>query len=228
MTINVYWACLENEWMLAEEPEPVANIFYKKNIEHDYDLKKCPAFKDNLKNVFALKSIYDYEFYVSEERVYSDQSTQEFFDNHVVIRSLQQRLFSFMHSYIFFTDEESLLTTINEFPFLEDNNVSSRCIIISGQFDIGKWFRNSELPFYLKPNQESFKIEKEEIYSYVRFHTKEKILFKQFRYTKDLHEYKNDGFLLNTKVSSLKKMENYYKNFKNKKLILKEIKKNII
>lgn len=36
MSINVYWSCLEDQWMLSSAPEPVSNIFYKNNL---YDKK---------------------------------------------------------------------------------------------------------------------------------------------------------------------------------------------
>ena len=91
---------------------------------------------------------------------------------------------------------------------------------------IGRWFRNTEFSFFLKKEFDEFKISNGEIYSYMRIHTEKNIKFVQFRYTQKISEYNKDGFEL-TKTP-LKKLENYYKNFKNKKLILKEIQENII
>jgi hypothetical protein len=147
-------------------------------------------------------------------------------DKHLIVRSMEKRLFSFQSKYVYFTDAPSLNVTLYEYPYLENNNITTRCIPITGQFDIGKWFRNTEFAFYLKPEFDTFKIERGEIYSYMRFHTDKKINFIQFRHTKKLEEFQKEGFAL-TKLN-LGKLENYYSMFKNKKKILEEIKKNLI
>ena len=230
---NIYWACIEDEWMLAETPCSVASIFYEK-----YNFKKeeqpplsqihyCPSFNGNLTNLFALKSLYNYSFRIENNRIVTDMYDQQFYDKHVHVRSQDKKFFSFFNRYIFFTDEPSLEATYYEYPFLEDNNITERCMIPAGRLDIGRWFRNSEFAFFLKNNYNEFKIERNEIYSYVRFHTSKKIKFKQFRFNSKLDSFMQDGLRLNS-TQPLYALENFYKNFKNKKLILKEIKDNLI
>lgn len=229
MTI-VFWACIEDPWMLAEQPEPVSKNFYEKykfdKSEPSSLINYCPAFNSNLENLYCLKSLYDYHFDIRGDEVITDKFDQAFFNEHVHIRSIKNRFFSFRNKYIFFTNEPSLPVTFYEFPFLEDNNITQRCIIPAGIYDIGKWFRNSEFSFILKKDFNQFKIEKGEIYSYIRFHTRNKIEFKQFRYNQKLAEYNNDGFQLTR--NPMKNLENYYKAFKNKKLILREIEESLI
>jgi hypothetical protein len=230
MTIDVYWACVEDQWMLAEPPDSVSSIFYKKYYfdknEPQSLINYCPAFNANLKNLFVLRSIYDYGFKIDNNNIVVDSYDQSFFEDHITIRSFSKKFFSFKNKYIFFTELPSLNVTFYEFPFLENNNITQRCLIPSGIFDIGKWFRNTEFSFFLRENINDFKIEKNEIYSYMRFHTDKKIRFVQFRYNSKLSEYNRDGFQLTR--SPLKNLENYYKSFRNKKLILKEIKENLI
>jgi hypothetical protein len=232
MTINVYWACIEKEWMLATPPDPVASVFYKKDLieegNRSSQINHCPAFNDNLKNLYAIRSLYDYEFTLTNNTLWSDNYDQEFYNEHVLIRSYEKRFFSFKNSYMFFTDAPSLKTTFYEFPFLEDNNITKRCIPVAGQFDIGKWFRGTEFAFYLKQGYESFKIERGEIYSYVRFHTNEKINLVEFQYSDKLKQYNEERFEAISKVPRLKKLENYYKMLRHKRLIIKEIKENLI
>ena len=140
-------------------------------------------------------------------------------DQHVVVRSIKKRFFSFAPGkFIYFTDAPSLNVTFYEYPYLEDNNITSRCMPVAGQFNIGKWFRSSEFAFYLKSGVDTFKVERGEIYSYMRFHTDEKINFVQFRYTKNLDEFQKEGFALTH--LKLRKLETYYSMFKNKKKIL--------
>lgn len=231
MAINVYWASLEDQWMLAKQPDPVGPLFYKKGLFDKNNpatcLNYCPAFNKNLTNLFALRSLYDYEFSIENDQVSTPYYDKEFFEKHVHIRSYPTKFCSFHNRYIFFTDEPSLNVTFYEYPYLEDNNITQRCMPVTGQFDIGKWFRNTEFAFYLKNGVSTFKIQREEIYSYVRFHTDEQINFKQFRWSDKFRSYNNDGFNLNFN-GYLKTLENYYKAFKNKKLILKEIKENLV
>jgi hypothetical protein len=231
MTINVYWACAEDQWLMAKAPESVASLFYEKQYYEktnpDMQMNGCPAFRNHLDNVFTMRSIYDYEFYIKDSKLHSNYYNQEFFNKHVLMRSAEKKCFSFLQSYAFFTDSPSLEATIGELPFMEDNNITKRCIPIAGKYDIGKWFRTTEFAFFLKNDFDSFKIERDEIFSYIRFHTDEKINFIQFRWTDKLEEYKNDCFYINF-FKYIKTLENYYRNFRHKKLILKEIKNNIL
>jgi hypothetical protein len=229
MSINIYWACNEKEWMLATAPEAVSKKFYaeKKYITgHAFaGVNECPAFNGALKNLYTMKSLYNYHFYVDPDKTWTDVKTQEFFEEHVLIREPKLRMFSFMNKYIFFTDSDSLDTTFYQFPYLEDNNITKRCMPIVGKFDIGQWYRNTEFAFYLKPDFNEFKIEKDEVYGYVQFHTDQKINFIQYAMTDKLRGYAKDGFALNPNMGV---MEKYYMHFKLKKLILKEIKENLI
>jgi hypothetical protein len=234
MAINVYWASTEKEWMLANEPEAISSVFYKKDLtdpNNEYSMVNyCPSFNSNLKNLYALRSLYDYSFYIDEvtKTIRSDDLNQEFFDDHVLTRSYEKKFFSFRNAYCFFTDAPSLLTTFYEYPYLEDNNITQRCIPVAGQFDIGKYFRGTEFAFYIKKDYNSFKIERGEIYSYIRFHTTEQINFIQFRFTDKLRQMDKERFAAIALNLKLKSLEKYYNMFRHKKLILKEIKENII
>lgn len=230
MTVTVYWACLEDEWMSAAPPESVSKHFYKKNkIDTSSSMSNvglCPGFNLNLKNLFTLKSLYDYEFSIMGNEVGTNTYDQAFFEAHVGVRSLEKKLFAFRNRYIFFSDSSSLLTTMYEYPYLEDNNITQNCIPITGMFDIGKWFRESEYTFYLKEDRDSFKIQQEEVYAYVRFHTDQDIRFQQFRYSNVFDDYQKDCYSL-TKLH-LQTFERYYPLMKTKKLILKEILKRLV
>jgi hypothetical protein len=231
MAINVYWAYAGARWQLAEEPELVSSIYYKKRMWDPNDLKTqvsfCPAIKKPFENLFAMKSLYDYEFEVTPDGVRTKMYDREFFEKQVVIRSLENRFFSYSQNFMFFTDEPSLEVTFGISPYLEDNNVVQRCMQIPGSLNIGKWFRATDMPFYLRKDYNSFKIERGEIYNYVQFHTSEKINFKQFRFTDNLEKMMDEGFALNFN-RYMKTLENYYKAFKNKKFILREIKENLV
>jgi len=230
--INVYWACIENEWMRATEPEPVSSLFYKdrkydKNYP-DVNMHHCPSFNSHLENMFALRSIYSYKFGIRDGQVGADDYDQAFFERHVNIKSIEKKLFSFQQSFIFFTDEESLPVTMSLPPYFEDNNITDRCTVIPGELDIGKWFRNTDLAFYLKRNYNEFCIEEGEIYCYMKFHTTEKINFIQYRQTDKLNLMLLDVLRTKNYKKKVFSIEKFYSMFRSKKIILKEIQENLV
>lgn len=232
MTINIYWASCDKNWMFQRKPDPVLTKLNSSNLktnqESIYMMNKCPALADELINTYNMYSIYDYEFYIDLESnlVKSNCFDQTFFDTNVNVRSIPHKLFSYRQGFVFFTDEDTLDVTFCKFPFLEDNEVTKRCKIIPGRFDIAKWFRPIELAFFLKKEYNSFQIFKDDILYYTQFHTDKKINLKQFYYNDRLIEFAN--VCGNGAQFSLKNLDNYYKMFKLKKLILKEIKSNLV
>jgi len=230
--ITVYWSCLENEWMRAEEPVPVSNLFYKdlkyNSADPNVNMHVCPAFNKVFYNMFGLKSIYDYEFTVKNNTLTSDFYDQQFFERHINIKSIPKKLFAFQQSFIFFTEDRSLETTLSLPPYLEDNNIMERCTVLPGITDIGQWFRNTDLSFFLKKDFDTFKITDGEIYSYIQFHTDKKIKFKQFKQTEKLNGFLLDCIRAKNNKRTVFSMDKYFGLFKSKKLILKEIKDNLI
>lgn len=229
MPINVYWSFLEDEWMRAENPEPI----YKKIIKSGSNknslsnLSHCPAISQYSKNMYGLKSVYDYNFYIENQEVKTNMYDQEFFNKHVTIRDIDKKFFSFQQRYIFFTDEDSLTMETYLHPFLEDNDIQKKCFAIPGSFDIGKWFRNVEFPFFLKNESSEFNINHNDIYTYIRFNTEKQIRFIKFMPTEKILFYVNSSINSSYGKNSYTKLSDIYKrnNYKNK--ILKEIKENL-
>ena len=99
--INVYWACIENEWLRATAPEPVASIFYKdrkydKN-QPDVNMHHCPSFNSHMENMFALRSIYSYKFGLRDGQLGTDDYDQAFYERHVNVKSVEKKLLSLIH-----------------------------------------------------------------------------------------------------------------------------------
>ena len=228
MAINVYWCCIEKEWMRAEEPVPVLNDFSKDNKYTESGILRCPAMRDEMTNTFSLRSIYDYEFTVSENDVSSHLYDQDFFNKHVVIRSIKERIFSFSQEIIFFTDEPSLMMSANLHPYLENNEITKRCISLPGKFDIGKWFRTVEYGFMLNRDSDQFKINMGDVYQYITFHTDEKIVFKQFYKTDKIQQMLYDTRDIRSNRKNFVLLDWFYKKFRFKNFVLKEIRENLI
>jgi hypothetical protein len=228
MAITVYWACTEDEWMRAKTPELILPKYIKDFNKSNNWVKYCPAVRDELKNTFALKAIYDYEFTVLKDSVSSSMYNQEFFNRHVVVRSIEERSFSFTTNFVFFTEEPSLKMTGNIPPFLENNVITDRCMPIPGVFDIGKLFRNIEFGFHLKPQYDKFIINFDDVYQYIKFHTEEKINLVQFKVPPELKLLMTESVLTREYKKGFFNLDYYYKASKIKKFVLKEIKKNIL
>lgn len=227
-SINVYWSCIEKEWLRAETPVSVLSKFVSDNREIKNSVDVCPAFRLAHRNLFAIKSIYSYNFSVDQDKIVTDMYDQEFYNRHVIIRNFNKKFFTFSQQYIFFTDSPSLEFTAGLPPYLENNNITDRCTVIPGQFDIGKWYRPIEFAFFLKSQYNDFKIEQGEMFQYVKFHTDKKINFIQFKETDILKSYLDDTMNIRMYKKNIFSLDFYYKQFNLKKLILKEIKENII
>jgi hypothetical protein len=229
MSITVYWGSVEEEWLRSKKPELVYKKFAQNLKNNISEVQMCPSVKDYMKNTFFIKSIYDYSFYITEDKkVLSNMYNQKFFDDHVVVRDINEQIFSFSQTSVFFTEEKSLLmSAIN--PYMENNNITKKCITIPGSIDIGKWFRTTDFAFFLKKEYNDFSIKEEEIFQYIKFYTDKKIIFKQFKVNQKLREYLNDvNNAKNSRILKSRKIEEYYNMFKNKKQIIKEIKNNLI
>jgi hypothetical protein len=154
---------------------------------------------------------------------------QNFFDKHVIVRSEKEKLFSFTQHFIFFTEENSLKMSAGMLPFLEDNQITNRCIPIPGTFDIGKWFRLTEFAFYLKNNYNRFEIKEDDVFQYIKFDTEEKIIFKQFYVNEKIRKHVEEVIRAkNYRINKYRQLQNYYLMFNHKKEIMKEIKNNLI
>jgi hypothetical protein len=235
MSITVYWACVEDEWIKATEPEPVSKRFYNlgiknKDINALDGINHCPVFNESLKNSYAIKSIYDYSFKIKENSCFSSDYDQKFYDDHVVIRSIDKKFFSFGTRYVFFTEEDSLKMDVYQYPVFEENEITKRCMLVPGSFDIGKYFRNLEFSFILKKEFDEFVVKNEDVLYYLKFDSKEKIKFKQFRFTKDLLEMIQGVRLANAFNKNKKNVsiDLWYSKFKGKRYILNKIKENLL
>ena len=235
MSITVYWACMEDEWIKATEPEPVIKRFYNLGIKNKdvnaFDaINHCPVFNESLKNSYAIKSIYDYSFKIIDNSCFSPDYNQKFYDDHVFVRSIDKKFFSFNTRYVFFTEEDSLKMDAYQYPVFEESEITKRCMIIPGSFDIGKYFRNLEFAFILKKEFDEFVVKDEDVLYYLTFNSKEKIKFKQFRLTEDLHKIMKDGRLANSFTKNKKNVsiDLWYNKFKGKKYILNKIKENLL
>ena len=201
--VNTSYSFLE-EGLRAEEPVPILKKFLTECATTDVkkkgyinpsgqvgsasDLAHCPAIIDELKNVYGIKSYYDYTLNIdSQNAISTEDYGQDFFNKHITVRS--ERLLSFKQGWLFFAPYEKNLLMSQQHPFLEDNDVTNNTIIIPGQFDCARYFRDLEFAFIFKKKTTSVQFLKDEITCYIRFHTKRPIILKQFFWDKRINDY---------------------------------------
>lgn len=232
MTTNVYWSYLGDSWIRATEPEDYARGFYNRRRELSTNgelnnMLACPAMQNYSKNVYGIRSMFDYDLIINDDlTVTSTSHTQKFFDDHVIVRDSSMGLLSLTQPYIFFTDKDSLEMTWQLPPFLEEPKNYHH---IPGKFDIGKWFRSVDFSFMMRDGEKNFSIKRDEFYTYAEFHTSDKINFIKFEPTDKIKFYSQACFKNNYGVKSRpRKLSNFYDTFNIKNKILKEIKSSII
>ena len=232
----IYWGVNINyspEGIRAEAPisilQKITQERVPKELAGEIQYNRCPAFVDELKNLYGMKSYHDYAVEFINGGVTSQDYDQEFFDNHFKIKSLDGNLFEFYMNIIFFTEDASLEMSLLP-AYLEDNSVVNNTIMVPGKIDIGKYFRLLEFAFHMKQNCNEIIFNRKEIYFYVKFHTKEKLQFKQFLWTPEMNQI--DRLMMAAKsfkydIMNLKYYYNIFYRFNFKKKILKIIKENL-
>jgi hypothetical protein len=228
MAITVYWSMMEDQWIRAKEPVSIQKRFFEMHPPQKSGTNFCPSIKHSLKNLYGLQSIYDYEFYIQDKELYTKMYDEDFFTNHVIIRDMDQKFFSFTQKFIFFADQEIEMTAYLP-PFLEQNEVVKRTYSITGKFNIGKWFRIIEFPFFLRDGYDTFTINSDDIYTYIQFHTEEKIVFKKFCPTDKIKHLSESSLASSEGIKWGKRgLQDYYRYFTYKNVLLNEIKSNLV
>lgn len=233
MSVIVYWTMLENEWIRAKEPESLSKIFMSqhKTPTGIQGPTNCPAIHSGLKNIFALRSIYDYEFTVDQGRVYSTFNDEDFFLRHVTVRDVQDKMFSFSQRYAFFSEERDLQVTLQIPPYLDNDGFIKNYYSVPGKLNINKWFRGVDFAFYMRDNVNTFSINYDQIFSYIEFQTDKKIIFKKFMPSTKIFDIETSFSKYNHgKFLTHSKLEDVY-SFSTKGLrrqLIKEIKENVV
>jgi hypothetical protein len=218
--------------MRAQAPVSVAAKYFPENtnfMDGVSGVSSCPAVKDYMKNLYGLRSMYDYEFQLGQDGiVYSETYDQNFLNKHVVVRSAEKRFFSFQQEFIFFADRPGVEMVGLLPPFLEDNYTSKFCSPVVGQFDIGRWFRPLDFAFYLRKDVDRFRIDHGEVYSYLHFDVDERVTFKRFCPTDKIRFLAESHTLANKNKTTPYSMDDYYSSSINPDVILSEITSNLV
>ena len=225
MTQVVYYGCLDN--MFGYDIEPVRDRF----VNDTPNIQFCPAFNGYIKNVFAVKSMYQYSIDWDGVNITSSMYDQVFFNTNLFIRDVNIGFFSYVSPKPVFVSEGDDLNITQEFPYFHDNDITRNMYIIPGTFNIGKHLpRTLEMSGKFK-RPGSITINEGDVLYYVRFHTKEKIIFKKFIFSEEMKSVIKNNLSIREHTKNRKSLSWWY-NFVSrhnlKKYFLNEIKKNLL
>jgi hypothetical protein len=214
-----------------QPPTSIVN-YLKKECDHNFQdlVSKCPAITGYYKNVYAVYPTYDYKLKFFDGKLVSDLYNQTFYDDNVLIRKINfdNAFFSYLDPpIVFFTEEKSLLIETIK-PSLHQTHNDN--FFLQGSYDIGKHLRKLEAPIAIKKNQHFYISRNTPLY-YVKFNTKEKIIFKRFVYTKELFDLTSSILKIRAHTRFIKPLTFWYdltKYYKLKNKFINIIKQNLI
>ena len=244
-TITIFWTpgrfVIEDEsWnMLYKEPQSLLQNFFKESKD-TAKVRRCPAARDSLKNVFSFNSSHSEniifpEGYLEnldsspEENIFLDlegtlglnKERHSNYENHVNL--------SYNMSWFFFSSEpvEAKMTS----PYFPPQSPTPGSRLFSGVFDIGSWYRPFNLEYLVPIDAESFIIEPEDALFYLEVKTDKKIVFQRYHNTQRLQSIAREAFLGNGIFGKNQTLQSRYNRFTGSKvrnMVLDEISKNLV
>ena len=214
------------------DPVPVRNCLQEPILESSYS--KCPAFTAYTQNLFALKFPFDYKIELFEKDGSlvgkTEERDQTFFESYIkLMPGPGKHIFQVTPRHLFVSEHPLIMTLLH--PFFHNNNITRLGHVLGGEFDIGQWARQIVMGMYLHEPNCVMDLKRGDVYTYLKFNTKDKVTLKKFHYTSEINSIVTACTRLkNTtkKVFSLKATYEAYKRHGFHKLIIKEIKKNLI
>jgi hypothetical protein len=229
---TVYWAPFfdtsSNDWnMLYPDPTSLfEDLLPLKSAEKQLNLFYCPAFANLAKNTFVLKNPMKADFTVVNNRVISnvDDYISVSIDHPPSI--LDNPLLVYGLKWLFFSEDDMDMTITA--PWFGNTPHLTHANIMPGKFNISKWFRPYNNEFSLRENK--LILEKDEAMCYITFNTDKPVKLVRFEMNDKLKGYAL-GCSLSSSWEKWVPLASRYKRFletRTNKLVLKEIKKNIV
>ena len=233
MSHVVYYGCWDNKMGFDLEPlsDHIYNNIFNSSSLRDTTILACPAFKNVIKNTFIVKSLYSYTIEWTGTEIRSPLYTQQFFNENIVIRSIEGGFFSFNPPKPVFLAERDSLDMSQQPAYFHDTDITRSCFVIPGTYDIGKHLiRKLELGIKFKQPC-TIKINEGDALYYVKFHTTEDIVFKKFIIPTEIRELSLTFLDMRPFTQNYKKLEWWYNLVSRhnlKKYFIKRIKQNLL
>ena len=241
----VYWCPYitdtEGFYLNYEKPKPSIktlsklyhNISNKQNQSNNF--LKCFSVVNYYKNVFSLSSPINLSFQWTKRDLVTFNYNQDFYNKFIHIRDLNSGLISFYCFRILLFAEDDLEMELMP-ATLENNDFVNNTTIISGSYNIGRWFRPIDTTFFIKSQSVDKKIcinEKDNLL-YLKFKTNQDIEFKKFYLSDDIkkivmHSLNHKNYMSDKNLKTyMKTIYDYFTESKTKNYLIKLINKNLM
>jgi len=237
--INVFWWPAVTGWdMFYSNPENLLDSMFKlKNPNSGKrSMFECPAFSNKMKKTFVFTCPIDleYRYDFSDENnpyIVPVNENKPYLNLRIHRKpTIKDRPLFELSLYFSFFSEEPLIASFTP-PYFTKPKYMINGSVAPGSFDIGKWLRPYPLEMTLWEPSGVIKFEKDEPLFYVEFLTDKDILLNRVKPTEQLIDYGQQGsnasIFMEPRVPLLKRYDTFKKT-EMKKLILKEIYKNIV
>lgn len=223
------------DWnILYLNPEEFLPEFKKDRVRgklHN-NIAYCPAFNDLHENTFVIKNVVDSRFTWNEVQEKWEIPSKYQIHPSVDIRTpyMNNRLGLICALGWLFVCEESLEMEIVP-PYMHQTEASKYGVMVSGKFDIGRWYRPVLAEYLLWEGVDRIHIKENEPLLYVRFKTDKKVVLKRFANTEEIHRHTVSNVqtkYIFGKLPALEKLYNYFGKTQTKQIMLKKIKEAVI
>ena len=244
--IEVYWApgsfIPEDEsWaFLYQEPRPVLRDIVKKSLPKA-SMLTCPALKTTLKNVFSLDAVIAdrHELNPAElaEMAHKKDGIKSLANTGGKIPLFQPREtaldgyvnLSYGLRWLFFASEP--LTIRLTAPYYPTYSPTEGALFATGEFDIGKWYRQVNLDWLIPTESKSFEFKEDSSLAFIEFMTDKKIIFKRYNLNKTLMNLAFETSNTSTTMGRHMTLIQRYRQAHSAKIpaiVLSEIRKNLV
>lgn len=230
-TIDVYWASSSGQKvsdLLVAPPTFPALSSFSANKFSEPALIRCPAVRDYYQNSFCLKSPIGLTIQANGDIIPENVVNRDI-PHADLFQGTRGNVIQFIPDIYFFCEQECNVELLH--PCLADNDVANKTYVISGTFDISKWYRSIHPAFYRADNVE-VTIKEGDVLAYIKFKTPHRINFVEHTVSQELDSILHHTSLIKDRNTSyFKSISKYYEAFERRhyrKRILKEIKANIV
>lgn len=236
MSKRVYWASVGDSSrktfteLLNVQPEPIIKDLMDKKSNPYYPevaYQACPSAKSYFKNTYKMISPVSKRIQIdlAGSIIPSEHSNwflprPSYYANSIA--------FDFDLAWVFFCEDSLIMEQLP--PHTHNVTASRYASLAAGAYDIGKWFRPIISSYTTWPGVSEFAIEENDPLFYLKFHTDEKIDFIKFEATQKIQEVATGATLFKNAIrfESLDSLYTRFSQSGRKKVLLREIKKEII
>ena len=251
--ITIYWSPSpftknDEQWTHAyQEPQSLSSVLRSQKVEDTLKQTSsafaCPASNDLYKNIFVFNHAFDTSFKISNEESsyiydHSDELNYPFFLENRSTLNLQvlrkpvfkDRInFVYNMGWLIFASEPVVARFTA--PYLPPFSPMKNAILSSGEFNIGKWYRDFVLDYQVTVGNIDFEFKENDPMFYLELFTDKKIKFKRYMLTETLLNLAKETSATSSRYGKFKSLAHRYL-MAEKSLVpqqvLSEIKKNLI